>query len=200
MSDFFAFVRLGFGHIVSLDAMDHLLFLLALAAVYRLRDWRALLWAVSAFTVGHTISLALTVTNVLEMDRGLVEFLIPVTIAVTAIANLVTLRHDPASRGPAPRVGLFTVFGLIHGAGFANYLRELFIDSVAVPLAGFNVGIELGQLLVIAVGWGALAALQQVSRRARWFGDARAYRLRVAAVSAIVVVVSTGWTVARLPW
>lgn len=200
MSDFVAFVKLGFGHIVSLDAMDHLLFLLALAAVYRLRDWRALLWAVSAFTVGHTVSLGLSVTNVLEMDRGLVELLIPVTIALTAIANLAVLRQDPASRGPEPRVVLFAVFGLIHGAGFANYLRELFIDSVAIPLAGFNVGIELGQLLVIAVVWGALAALQQVPRRARWFGDAHSYRLRVAAVSAIVVVVSTGWTVARLPW
>lgn len=199
MSDFFAFARLGFGHIVSLDAMDHLLFLLALAAVYRLRDWRALLWAVSAFTLGHTVSLGLAVTGVLEMDPGLVELLIPVTIAFTAIANLAALRGDGEARPPAPRVALFAVFGLVHGAGFANYLRELFIDSVAIPMAGFNVGIEIGQLLVIAALWGTLALVERLPRRDRRL-EGMVYRMRVIAVSAVVALVSTGWTVTRLPW
>ena len=147
MSDFLAFAQLGFRHIVSLDALDHLLFLLALAAVYHLRDWRSLVWAVSAFTVGHSVTLALAVTELMVLPSDVIEMLIPATIVATALANLVTIRAPRAERSTVWRVVLVGFFGLIHGAGFANYLRELFMESIAVPLLGFNVGIEIGQLL-----------------------------------------------------
>ena len=190
MSDLLAFIRLGFGHIVSIDALDHLLFLLALAVVYRLTDWRSLVWAVSAFTVGHSITLALAVTGVLVLPTRIIEALIPATIAITALGNLASLRWGGRA---APRVALVGAFGLIHGAGFANYLRSLFLDSIAVPLVGFNVGVELGQLLVVGLIWVTMTELDRTPR-SRWAG----YQSRVAAVSVVVAVVSSFWVIERL--
>ncbi|HEU4993963.1 MAG TPA: HupE/UreJ family protein [Gemmatimonadaceae bacterium] len=195
MSDFVAFVRLGFGHIVSLDAMDHLLFLVALAVVYRVGEWRSLLWAISAFTVGHSITLALAVTNVVRFPTEWIEFLIPVTIVATAVANIISLRD---ARVSSPRVILVGLFGLIHGAGFATYLRELFLESIAIPLAGFNVGIEIGQIAVVAVCWSLMLAVDGAARkklRDRW----TPYQARVLVVSSVVAVVSTAWLAARVP-
>ena len=83
MSELAAFAQLGFRHIVSIEAMDHILFLLALAAIYRPRDWRDALWVVTSFTVGHSITLALAVTGVVTLPTALIEFLIPVTIVAT---------------------------------------------------------------------------------------------------------------------
>jgi hypothetical protein len=197
MSDLLAFVQLGFRHIVSLDAADHLLFLLVLAATYRLRDWRALVLAVSAFTVGHSVTLALAVTSVLVLPSDVIEFLIPLTIVATAIANLAALRSPAAVR---PRIVLVGLFGLIHGAGFANYLRELFLQFIAVPLLGFNVGIELGQLAVLGVIWAGLAIIDRTAELLPQSGRWTPYRVRLVAISLVVVVVSTGWAAQRRPW
>lgn len=198
MSEFQAFTLLGFRHIVSPDAMDHLLFLLALAAMYRFRDWRPLFWAVSAFTVGHSITLALAATNVLAIPARFIETLIPVTIVATALANLLSLRVRQTARVTRTRIGLVGFFGLIHGAGFANYLRELFMQSIAVPLAGFNVGIEIGQLAVIAVLWAALAFVDHVAARSTWLRHWTPYQARVIVVSCAVGIVSTAWVASRL--
>jgi hypothetical protein len=197
MSDLLAFAQLGFRHIVSLDAVDHLLFLLALAATYRFRDWDALVWAVSAFTVGHSVTLALAVTNVLVLPSDVIEFLIPATIVATAAANLAALRSSGVAR---PRVLLVGLFGLIHGAGFANYLRELFMESIGLPLLGFNVGIELGQLVVLGVIWAALPVIDRLAKASFESPQWTPYRVRVLAVSLAVAVVSTGWAAERLPW
>ena len=192
MNDFLAFARLGFAHIVSLDALDHLVFLLALAVVYRLSDWRSLVWAVSAFTVGHSVTLALTVTNVIMLPERLIEALIPATIALTALGNIASLRWGAQ---PAPRVLLVGAFGLIHGAGFANYLRSMFIDSIAVPLIGFNVGVEVGQLLVVGVVWTATAVLDRLSAAER---RPVSHQARVALVSVVVAIVSSVWVAERI--
>ena len=198
MSDFLAFVQLGFRHIVSIAAMDHLLFLLALAAVYSVRDWRSVLWAASAFTVGHSLTLGLAVTKLLVLPSALIEFLIPVTIVLAAVANLLAIRGE--DRSARPPVVLMGAFGLVHGAGFANYLRSLFLDSIAAPLFGFNVGIELGQLSVLAVVFSAFAVIDRIGRAAplpdRW----PALRLRAAALSSVVAVVAAAWAVERAPW
>ena len=87
MSELLAFVRLGFGHITDPGALDHILFLLALAAIYRGREWRSSVWVVSAFTVGHSITLALAVTGAVTLPTPLIEFLIPITIVATAAEN-----------------------------------------------------------------------------------------------------------------
>ena len=197
MSDFLAFVQLGFRHIVAVGAADHLLFLLVLAITFRLHQWSGLLWAASAFTVGHSVTLALAVTNALVLPSDVIEFLIPVTIVATALANLQALRHDGAAR---PRVMLVGMFGLIHGAGFANYLRELFLSAVTIPLLGFNVGIELGQLLVLGVIWAVIALIDRSPRQ--WGATKRwtPYQLRVLAVSVSVALVSSAWAMERRPW
>jgi hypothetical protein len=200
MSDLFAFVSLGFRHIVNADAADHILFLLALAAIYRPRDWRQALWVVTAFTVGHSITLALAVTNALVLPTDWIEFLIPVTIVATGVENLLVRDRAKPLWAGRYRPVFSGVFGLVHGAGFANYLRSLFVDRVAVPLFGFNVGIELGQLLVLLVAALVFVAadrgLEQLWRSAR----TPALRVRVVGVSIVVILFASRWAVERAPW
>jgi hypothetical protein len=184
MSDWLTFVQLGFRHIVDPSAADHILFLLALAAIYRPSDWRRALWVVSAFTVGHSITLALAVTGALTLPTSWIEFLIPVTIMLTAVENLIVRdggRYRPVFAG---------VFGLVHGAGFANYLRSLFVDHVAIPLFGFNVGIELGQIVVLSAVAVVLVGVDRLMP----------LRFRVVAVSTVVAIVAAGWAIERKPW
>src|SRR3954471_16406990 len=136
MSELVTFIHLGFRHIVDLAALDHVLFLLAVAAIYRGRDWRDALWVISAFTAGHSITLALAVTGALRLPTPLIEFLIPVTIVVTGIENIVVRSRERAFLQGRYRPMFAGIFGLVHGAGFANYLTSLFSGSIAVPLFG----------------------------------------------------------------
>ncbi len=201
MSELSSFIHLGFRHITDLAAMDHILFLIALAAIYRGNDWRDSLWVITAFTVGHSITLALAVTGALRLPTPLIEFLIPVTIVVTGLENVLVRNRARAPLRGRYRPIFAGVFGLVHGAGFANYLRSLFTDSIAVPLFGFNVGIELGQIVVLLVAGVTLAALDRLLGLARSpQAQPSAYRLRVVAVSLAVVVVATQMAAARKPW
>jgi hypothetical protein len=201
VSELLTFIQVGFRHIVSLDAADHILFLLALAAIYRLRDTRQALWVVSAFTVGHSITLALAVTGVLRLPTALIEFLIPVTILATCMENLLVAGEGSARWRGRYRPGFAAVFGLVHGAGFANYLRDLFVDRVVVPLLGFNLGIEAGQVLVLAIAFAALTGLDAALRAAPWRRIAGApVRARVVAVSGTVAVFAAVWAAERAPW
>ena len=201
MSELLAFVGLGFHHIVNPEAADHILFLLVLAAIYRPRDWRDALWVVTAFTVGHSITLALAVTNALTLPTAWIEFLIPVTIVATGIENLLVRDRMRTPWRGRYRPVFSAVFGLVHGAGFANYLKALFVDRVAVPLFGFNVGIELGQLLVLIAAAilfvVADRGLERLRRRDAW---PSALRLRVVGVSVVVILIATHWAVERAPW
>ena len=199
MSELAAYITLGFRHITDLEAMDHILFLFALAAIYRLRDWRDSLWVVTAFTLGHSVTLALAVTGTLVLPTRLIEFLIPVTIVATCLDNLIpsfqgvrtVSRYRPVFAG---------VFGLVHGAGFANYLRSMFVDQIALPLFGFNVGIELGQLVVLAIAAAALVALDRAFALVAPRPGESVLRLRVVAVSAVVALIATRWAVERSPF
>ena len=201
MSEFLTFLQLGFRHIVDLEAMDHILFLVALAAIYRFRDLKRVLWVITAFTVGHSVTLALAVTGILTMPSAIIEFLIPVTIVATGIENLLVRDRERAAWGGRYRPVFAGVFGLVHGAGFANYLKALFVDRLAVPLFGFNVGIELGQIVVLALIAVAFLVLDGSIRRLRapsasW----EPLRVRVVAVSLLVVTVGSAWAVQRSPW
>jgi len=200
MAELLTFVQLGFRHITDLDAMDHILFLFALSAIYRPRDWRNALWVVTAFTVGHSITLALAVTGAVRLPTSLIEFLIPITIAVTCIENIIVADRQRAPFHGGYRPGFAGVFGLVHGAGFANYLRDLFVDHVALPLFGFNIGIELGQLVVLAFAALALIAIDRVIGVWRRAGQSSVLRMRVVGISAIVLVVAARWAVQRNPW
>ena len=201
MSEFLSFAQLGFRHIVDVQAMDHILFLVALAAVYRFRDARNALWVVTAFTVGHSITLALAVTGTLSLPSALIEFLIPVTIVITGIENLLISDRTRAPWGGRYRPVFAGVFGLVHGAGFANYLKALFVENIAAPLFGFNVGIEVGQVLVLLCAAAALAALDRGIASLRLSNEQwPALRVRVVAVSLLVVSVGSAWAVERSPW
>ena len=187
MNDLPAWLVLGFRHIADLSAMDHLLFLIALVAPYGLADWRRLFVVASAFTIGHSITLAFTVLNRAVLPTPLIEFLIPVTIVITAAMNL-SRRREPVA--PLRSAAIALGFGLIHGAGFANFLRTLFEGPVALPLLGFNLGIELGQLLIIAI---ALFAFWLLDRALT-----PDIRLRAASLA------TAGWAIVaaaeRAPW
>ena len=159
------YVQLGFEHISDLAGYDHLLFLVALCAVYRIDQWRRVLILVTAFTIGHSITLALVALDVLRLPSNLIEFLIPVTILLTALHNVFSQPTGQASTSMLPKYATALFFGLIHGMGFSNYFRALLMDesNILLPLLGFNVGIELGQIMIVAiivsVAWVALKGL-----------------------------------------
>jgi len=189
-----AFLELGFRHITTLSALDHLLFLLVLVAPYRPRDWRRLVAVASAFTLGHSVTLALVVTDALRLPTALVEFLIPLTIIGAALDNL---RQGAETRrgwlGPLLAAG----FDLIHGAGFASFLREMFTGSVALPLFAFNLGIELGQLAVVTALLLLLSGLDRGLRLAR---PGTGPRSRVLLASAGAALWALAIAVQRTPW
>jgi hypothetical protein len=198
-SAFRPFVSLGFGHIIASGAMDHILFLIALAAIYRWNEWRQALVVVTAFTVGHSITLSLAVLAPrLLPPSSLVEFFIPITIIATGIENLLTRRA--VTRGRWWRRGvLASAFGLVHGAGFAGYLSQVLPGSIGIPLLGFNIGLELGQGLVLCAAMVLLTGLDRAMATATR-GDAAAFQLRVAAVSLLVAIMGGVWAVERVPW
>jgi hypothetical protein len=150
------YLRLGFRHIADVGAYDHMLFIAALTVAYPPSAWRRLLWLVTAFTLGHSATLALATLDVVRVRASLVEVLIPVTIVITGLAALFISRGEDETHGPpgsqAPQYALAAGFGLIHGLGFSNFLRSLLggEESILRPLFAFNVGLEVGQLLVVA--------------------------------------------------
>src|SRR5690349_7004507 len=200
MSDIAAYIQLGFRHITDFKGADHILFLLALAAIYRFRDWRECLWVATAFTVGHSLTLGLAVTNLLTIRPALVEFLIPITIVATGLENLIARDRAKNSGARRYRPVLAGAFGLVHGAGFANYLRSLFVDDIALPLFGFNVGIELGQIVVLAIAAAMLAGVDRAFALTTARPGQGVLRLRVVAVSAVVALVAARWAVERSPF
>ena len=151
MQDFMLYLKLGWEHIVSLDALDHQLFVLVLMAVFVFKDWKKILWVVTAFTIGHSITLALSVFDILRAPAKWVEFLIPLTIVITALDNIL-MRNKPQN---LMQMNYFFAlfFGLIHGMGFANTARMMMSkeQSIFVPLLGFNIGLEVGQIAVVVV-------------------------------------------------
>jgi hypothetical protein len=203
MSEVWAFLRIGFHHIVALDAADHIFFLLALAAIYRGRNWRSALWVITAFSVGHTITLALAIANLVPIPSAVIEFLIPVTIVLTGVENLVLRERVAAGRGARHRPLFAGIFGLVHGAGFAGYLKSLFVAQIAVPLFAFNFGIEIGQIVLLAAAvalfWAldrGIAAVALISKRREMID---AFQLRLIGVSALVTIIATGWAWNRWP-
>ncbi len=140
---------MGWHHIMNWEALDHLLFITALAAIYIIKDWKQVLILVTAFTIGHSLTLALSVLDIIRFSSRWVEFLIPCTIMVTAATNLFQKKFTHKSIRINYFLALF--FGLIHGMGFANALRFMLAkdQSLFLSLFGFNVGLEVGQVIVV---------------------------------------------------
>ena len=153
MQNFALYVQLGFEHISDLAGFDHILFLVALCAIYRIEQWKRLLILVTAFTLGHSVTLALSAFGTISISSELIEFLIPTTIMLTAIHNVMSKPSAETNAGMNKNYAMALFFGFIHGMGFSNYFRALLMgdSSIVKPLLGFNLGIELGQLLVVAI-------------------------------------------------
>jgi hypothetical protein len=191
MQDFSMYFGLGWDHIISWEALDHILFILALAVIYRFEDWRRVLILVTAFTIGHFLTLILSVTDVIRANSEWVEFLIPLTIVITALFNL--FKPNLQSATNAFLYTLTLVFGLVHGLGYANAIRFLLVEeqSLGWSLFAFNLGLEIGQIIVVlaALILGELVLRYTPLQRRYW----------VVIVSSIVILVAMNMVIDRVP-
>lgn len=150
MQDFSIYFDLGLHHILDWNGYDHILFVMALCGIYTWREWKKVLVLVTAFTIGHSITLALSVLNIVHFNTAIIEFLIPVTILITAITNILSKKVKQKSLNLKYLFAL--TFGFIHGMGFSNYLKSLLGKSTSImaELFAFNIGLELGQVIIVA--------------------------------------------------
>ncbi len=168
MSNFSIYFQLGFKHIANIGALDHILFMAALCMRYQFADWKRLLILITAFTIGHTVTLGLCVLDIINFSNHWIEFLIPVTIAVTAFNNFFVKKFT--SKSKFPLIYWFTLFfGFIHGLGFSNDLKSIIgNDGLFVKLLSANFGIEAAQIcfviLVLVIGF-ICTNLIKVNRR-----------------------------------
>ncbi|HEX7753813.1 MAG TPA: HupE/UreJ family protein [Niabella sp.] len=190
MNSFLFYFIEGWKHIISRDALDHQLFILALAVIYTVKDWRRVLVLVTAFTIGHSLTLALSVLDLIRVPSSWVEFLIPVTIVLTALWNMI--RRQQLKRINSNYL-LALFFGLIHGLGFANAIRMMLASdqSVGVGLFGFNLGLEAGQIVVVLL----ILLITQLLL----YGIKVPQRIYIFVVSAIVLILSLKMAVERIP-
>ncbi len=149
MGDFWFYLREGIYHISDWKGYDHILFVMALCLPYLLKEWKQVLILITAFTIGHSITLALSVFNKILIPGVWVEFLIPVTILITALQNIFRKHSNP--QHTKLRYGFALIFGLIHGLGFSNYLKSMLgkTENIITELLAFNLGLELGQILIV---------------------------------------------------
>jgi hypothetical protein len=191
------FLKLGIHHILNFEAYDHILFVTLLTIAYRPRQWKIVLALVTAFTLGHTISLVIAALGYLSIQRSLVEWLIVITILITALENVFTKETEGYrvfSLKYWLKYGLATLFGLIHGLGFASYLQALLgrEDHLIVSILSFNIGVELGQWVVVVFIMSLTFLLVSYLRM----------RIRIwnLTVSSLGIVISLILMVIRFPW
>jgi len=192
MNDFVFYFKIGWEHIINKSALDHIFFIAALAAIYMLKDWRQVLILVTAFTIGHAITLILSAKNVINVDSAVVEFLIPCTIVFTAISNLFLKTFTSKSIRINYFLALF--FGLIHGLAFAQTLKWILAEdqSFIVAWLSFSVGLELGQILVVLL----ILLLAQVF--VGFLKLNRRYWTMI--VSIVVFILALQMAIVRWPW
>lgn len=192
MEEFGLYFRLGWEHILDLEGYDHILFVMALCAIYLLEDWKKVLVLVTAFTIGHSVTLALSVMHLIRVPAPLIEFLIPVTICITALANIIFKQQGTRTLPLNYSLALF--FGLIHGLGFSNYLKSLLGSeaNIVKPLLAFNLGLEFGQI-VIVMGVLLIAALVVSLLKA-------ARRKWTVGLSAVVLLIALKMVAERIPF
>jgi len=151
MQDFTLYFKLGTEHILTWEALDHILFVSALCLRYLLNDWKKVIILVTAFTIGHSITLALSALGYVQFPTRWIEFLIPLTIVATAISNLTLKTSEVKQPSKLPVIYFFALFfGLIHGLAYANTFLSLEgKEGLVIHLLAFNLGIEVAQILVV---------------------------------------------------
>ncbi len=159
MNDFLLYTQLGLRHITDINGYDHILFIVAFSVAYAYAEWRKLLVLITAFTLGHSLTLALSVLNIVAINANIIETLIPITILITCLSNIFTSKSANKTQYV---VVLF--FGLIHGLGFSNYLKAILGQSgdIILPLFSFNVGLELGQIIIIIIFFTIYTLIQKM--------------------------------------
>lgn len=144
-----AYLELGFDHILDPKGYDHILFIIALCAIYSLKEWKKIVMLVTAFTIGHSLTLALSALDVVKVNADIVELLIMLSILATCIYNIIQVKFsfDKIYFHYSVALG----FGLIHGLGFSNFFKAMLgrSEEIIWPLFSFNVGVELGQLIIV---------------------------------------------------
>jgi len=151
MNIFGFYFQLGLQHILDFQGYDHILFIAAMTAVYSLKEWKNVVILATAFTLGHTLTLALSTLNIITVDTNIIEILIAVTIFITGFVNLFKKTSDFSAKLHVYKYIIALFFGLIHGLGFSNYLRFLLGEEISIvkPLFAFNIGLEIGQIVII---------------------------------------------------
>lgn len=153
MDQFLFYLKQGIDHITDLQGLDHMVFIITLCAVYQLNRWKQILILITAFTIGHTVTLALAGLDIISVNQKLVETLIPITILLTSIFNLA--QKSTPDKKIQLNYFLALTFGLIHGMGFSNFFRSMMMgisdESIVFPLFSFNLGIEVGQIIIVGV-------------------------------------------------
>ena len=150
MNDFILYFKMGLNHVLDFNAYDHILFLIVLAVVFSFNQFKKIIWLVTLFTIGHSITLALAAFGILSINMKLVEFLIPVTIFITGTVNIFTAKHAAGGKHKINLV-LALLFGLIHGLGFSNYFKMMIGrgEDKILPLLEFSLGIEAAQIIIV---------------------------------------------------
>ena len=151
MEEFKTWFFVGFDHILNAQALDHILFVLALVVVYKPNMIKQIVILITAFTIGHSITLIISALDLITYDQKIIEFAIPLTIVLTSLNNIIN-RKKEIKKAVTSNYIIALVFGLIHGLGFANYLKAiLFEGSIVLELFSFNVGIEAAQLIIVFI-------------------------------------------------
>ena len=151
MDIFKTWFMVGFDHILNVQALDHILFVLALVVIYKPNMIKQIVILITAFTIGHSITLILSALDIINYNQKVIEFAIPLTIVITSLNNILN-RKKTITKAMSTNYIIALVFGLIHGLGFANYLKALlFQDNIILELFSFNVGIEAAQLIVVFI-------------------------------------------------
>ena len=144
------FFELGLNHVLDFEGYDHILFLIVMVAAFSLHDWKQVLGLVTCFTIGHTVSLVLSSYEIVQFDSAIIEFLIPVTILITAAFNILKFTSSNNQKKSWLLYVTTLLFGLIHGFGFSTYFKMMASSQdKLVPLVGFALGIELAQIIIV---------------------------------------------------
>ena len=193
MDDFTLYFKMGFHHVLDFSAYDHILFLIVLAVVFKFNQWKKVLWLVTLFTIGHSITLALSAFEIIKINVNVIEFLIPLTIFITGLVNIITI-YKTSKRNENINLLFGLFFGLIHGLGFSNYFKMMVgrEEDKLFPLVEFALGIEAAQIIIVLgiLSIGALILSIKKIKREYW----------ILINSSIVILISIKMMFERIFW
>ncbi|MCK5441220.1 MAG: HupE/UreJ family protein [Maribacter sp.] len=194
MENLIFYVELGLNHVLDFAAYDHILFLAAMSLPFTFSSWKKVLLLATVFTITHCLSLALSAFDIVVMDVGLIEFLIPATILLTAVFNLLYVKTLSKERSMVLHTLATAFFGLIHGFGFSNYFKMLMLgeDEQFSPLLGFATGIELSQVLIVLMVLALTYIVQSL------FKIKHLHFIAIASI--LIVIITIPMLIDTFPW